>query len=539
VGDAGTSLVLQLIEGPPTGGVATRWRADPVSALTIGRGQDARVQLPDASVSRRHAEVAFDGVEWVVRDCGSRHGTGVNSRLVGSGGNATLTHRDVLQIGPWAFRVLIAGEPTGAGMTMSVTDGPGRVRRVLPTEIGSLAQRRLDLVLDAAERLGRAESSGQIADAVVATVLEGAGSARVALVRREGGELVPLASGGAEAGGSFELSRSLVEEAFRGEIVLLESDRAPDYAQSIVQLGIQSAFCAPVRVGERVEAVLYLDARAGETTQLEDSVAFVNAMARICGLAMANLSRAHLERQRAQLESDLTAARVAQRIMMPPSSGEVGAVRFAVLSEPGRFVAGDLVGLEPRSDGRVCFFLGDVTGKGAGAAMLMGIAQSYLAASLAGGAAIEEAVNGLHALIAPRIEPGLFISLWIGEFDPAARTLRSVDAGHGYAVLRGPDGSLQTGFGEGGIPLAIDPDARYRSGTAPCPAGTTLLLFSDGLVEQANAEGDMFGMKRVSERLLADREPADLLRTLASDLTAFRAGDRFDDDLTLAAFRFG
>jgi len=532
------SLLLQMIDGPPTGSVNTRWRAEAGTDLTIGRGQDAGVQLPDASVSRRHAVVSYESDEWVLRDQGSRHGTGLNTRIVLPGADAVLAHRDELQIGPWAFRVHISAFEAASSMTMSMSDAtPGRLRRVLPTEMGTLVKRRLDLVLNTAEQLGRSEDEADIARIVVDTVIQGAGSARAALVRLRDGEVDLIASAGGQ-GGVLELSRSVVEEAARGEFVRLDMGGASEsFGQSIIDLGIHSAFCAPVRVGDRIEAVLYLDARGDENGALQDAITFVGAMARLCGLALANLSRASLERHRTQLEADLAAARVAQRMMMPPSSGRVGPLRFAVTSKPGRFVAGDLIGVETREDGRVCCYLGDVTGKGAGAAMLMGIAQSYLSAALQRGGPLEDAVNGLNAMITGRVESGQFISLWIGEFDPARGMLRAIDAGHGYAMLRRKDGSVDLGLGEGGFPIGIDTSTPYASGEVPISPGDCLLLFSDGLAEQSGPDGLRFGTDRVRELFAAQPDPDLLLPILEKEIFDFAAKPHLDDDLSTAAFR--
>lgn len=534
------SLLIQMIDGPPTGSVNTRWRAEAGTDLAIGRGQEAGVQLPDASVSRRHAVISYEGDEWVLRDQGSRHGTGLNTRVVLPGGDAVLAHRDELQIGPWAFRVLISGSEAVSGMTMSMSDSTsGRLRRVLPTEMGTLVKRRLDLVLNSAEQLGRSEDESDIARIVVDTVIQGAGSARAALVRLRDGEVDLIASAGGQ-GGVLELSRSVIEEAARGEFVRLDMGSASEsFGQSIIDLGIHSAFCAPVRVGDRIEAVLYLDARGDENGALQDAITFVGAMARMCGLALANLSRASLERHRTQLEADLAAARVAQRMMMPPASGQVGPLRFAVTSKPGRFVAGDLIGVETREDGRVCCYLGDVTGKGAGAAMLMGIAQSYLSAALQRGGPLEDAVNGLNTMITGRVESGQFISLWIGEFDPGRGVLRAIDAGHGYAMLRRGDGSVELDLGEGGFPIGIDTSTPYISGEVPISPGDCLLLFSDGLAEQPDPGGRRFGTDRVRELFSQQPDPELLLPILEKEIFDFAASPHLDDDLSTAAFRLG
>lgn len=534
--------MLQLIDGPPTGQVATRWRVEGDTPLVIGRGQDARVQLPDASISRKHAEICFDGVEWVLRDLGSRHGTGINGRVIPGGSHAPVHHRDEVQVGPWVFRVLVAGGATG-GMTLSMTDAPGeRVRRLTDDDLSTLARRRLDLVLAAAEAVGGARDEQEVGRTLVDVVLDGAGSARVALVKVDtnGHAAGVLGAGGGFDENELRLSSSLVQEAARGATVVLESgSETRDYGQSIMSLGIHSAFCAPVRVGERVEAVLYLDARGTEGQAGEDAAAFVGAMARIGGLALGNLRRASLERHRVQLESDLAAARVAQRIMMPAPAGRVGEVSYAMVSRPGRFVAGDLLGLEVAGDGRVVLSIGDVTGKGAGAAMLMGIAQSYLAAAGAGGLGVREAVRGLNAMLAPRIELGRFISLWLGEYDPATRRLRSVDAGHGYTLLREPGGSVVAMDGGAGIPVGIDPDWKYEHAEREVAPGSLLLLFSDGLVEQTDGGGEQFGLDQVRAIFGAGGSPETVTATLERALLAHAGSDRFNDDLTIACVRVG
>ncbi len=540
--DTPISLVLQLIEGPELGGMDRAWRTRTERPLIIGRGQDADVRLPDASVSRTHAEISFDGVAWALQDLGSRHGCVVAGRLVRPGEQVTLGHLNEIQVGAWVFCVQLTG-----GMTSAVTVSPDstqhdRVRRVSPDEIGTLIKRRLEVVLNSAGSLGNASTESEAAHAIAESVAEGVTHAQVAVVAVDdrGEPADVLASAGNT--GDFELSRSLLTEAAKGQTVVLEADtQTHNYGVSIAQLGIRSACCAPITVGDSVQAVLYLDARAEDphagADAGEDAAPFVHAMARICGLAMSNIRRASLEISRVQIESDLRAARVAQRIMMPESRGTTHGVEFAMLNRPGRFVAGDLIGVEQRPDGKACFYLGDVTGKGVGAAMLMGIAQSSLHASLAAGAPIERAAMRLNRLLAPRIEAGQFISLWIGEYDPTTRRLTSTDCGHGYSYLR-ESARLTLGIGAGSFPIGIDTDQNLTTETRTVEPGASLLLFSDGLAEQASPSGEQFGFERVEPIVRDTHEPARLVDRLVEELARFGQTEAFDDDLTIAAFRF-
>lgn len=540
--DTPISLVLQLIEGPDLGGMDRAWRTRPERALIIGRGQDADVRLPDASVSRKHAEVSFDGVAWALQDLGSRHGCVVGGRLVRPGEQVTLGHLNEIQVGAWVFRVQLTGGMTSAVTVSAESTQHDRVRRVSSDEIGTLIKRRLEVVLSSAGTLGNAATESDAAHAIAESVAKGVQHAQVAVVSVDStGEPADVIASAGNTG-DFELSRSLLTEAAKGETVILEADtQTHNYGVSIAQLGIRSACCAPITVGDTVEAVLYLDARTDDqgagTDVGHDAASFVHAMARICGLAMSNIRRASLEISRVQIESDLRAARVAQRIMMPESQGVTNGVEFAMLNRPGRFVAGDLIGVEQRADNKTCFYLGDVTGKGVGAAMLMGIAQSSLHASLAAGEPIDQAATRLNQLLAPRIEAGQFISLWIGEYDPATRQLTSTDCGHGYSYLRESD-QLTVGIGAGSFPIGIDINQALTTETRTIEPGASLLLFSDGLAEQASPAGEQFGFDRVKPIVKATPEPAQLVDRLVDELVRFGQTEAFDDDLTIAAFRF-
>src|SRR5262249_53662012 len=126
------------------------------------------------------------------------------------------------------------------------------------------------------------------------------------------------AQGGKTSGNEFPaVSRSLIQAASDGQVVRLEESNVPNYGQSVVQLGIQAAICAPVMIDGGAAAFLYLDARryearagvgaaaaplAGAPIIEPDAPAFCQAVSRICALALANLNRLELARRQKQLE---------------------------------------------------------------------------------------------------------------------------------------------------------------------------------------------------------------------------------------------
>src|SRR5690606_6114466 len=125
-----------------------------------------------------------------------------------------------------------------------------------------------------------------------------------------------------------------------------------------------------------------LDARAGDARLQPDAAEFCQALARFGGLALAMLKRDELEARRQHLEAQLHAARDAQQLIMPTNDGVVSGLAYALRMRPGLFVAGDLFDVVPLEDGRVGVCLGDVTGEGVGAGVLMASTQAHLNAAL-------------------------------------------------------------------------------------------------------------------------------------------------------------
>lgn len=338
----------------------------------------------------------------------------------------------------------------------------------------------------------------------------------------------------------LSFSRSLIESASHGQVVRLDEEGVQDYGQSVVQLGIQAAICAPVMLDATPVAYLYLDARRpqvkpgfGFSRQAAwsipaDAPAFCQAVARICGLALSNLKRIELGRRQHQLEADLDAAREVQRLIMPAAEGSFGSVRYALRSKPGRFVAGDLVDIfalqnDGASSGKVAVFLGDVSGKGIDAAILMATAQAHLNASLRHNPDPAAALNEVNRHMASHITDGRFISLWLGIIDPRPGSLTFVDAGHGHWLVKPagmPPARIES---SGGYPIGIDAATRYANDTIAFPPGSRLVLYSDGLVEQQSPDGEFFGLERTIAAFAQTTAPATDVASLFASLAMFAA----------------
>lgn len=519
--------------------------------VVIGRAVESDICLLHEGVSRRHAMVQFKhvsrtgsgaGGRWFIADLGSSGGTFVSGVKLASQNPIALADGDLIRIGPWVFRALLEGYKTGlpgsaagsAALRTIATMADDRGTAVTT----SLSDRRLNQIIDATSRLMEASDSAAMARIVLDAAIAGTGFARAAVLS------CPDAHGNvafehATAGPDASISRSLVLEAAQGRVAVLEA-KGPGSGvvtdRTIGELKIHSAVCAPITVGSTVASLLYLDARGAESRVHSDASGYCAALARVYGMAIAGHMRAELELRRATLEQDLSAAREAQKLIMPPPDGQIGRLRYSVRSVPGRLVAGDLFDVIDLGEERVAVVIGDVSGDGAGSAILMASTQAYLHAAIRRGTPLDIAMREVNLYVCQHAPLDRFVSAWIGLFDLQRMTLAMVDAGHGHWAHRSAnsDSITQTGADLAGIPLGIDPDRPYTLTQMPLALGDRIILYSDGLVEQSAPSGEEFGITRIHEQLRLGTTAEHHVDTLMRLVQQHAQRPFLDDDTTVA-----
>lgn len=517
---------LSHVEGQP----GHPYALDSGTSHVVGRGSDADFKIPDPHISRRHARVAFVNGEWILSDLSSRHGTFVNGRQLGAGESISLRDSDVISFGEWRCTLRSGGVSTIANTVM---DAPrSRIERVDASRLGGLAQDRLEALLDATRRLSSAESSEEIAQVVHDVVRAGTRAERVFVVRMAGEtEYEFLAP---SDGGDRELSSGLLRRAAQGEVVELIGEQGAPTGQSIVELGIRSAVCAPVCSAGVPSLFVYVDTRHSEQTLHRDAVSFCASIADVAGMAIERLAAADIEARRAQMERDVRAARDAQELLMPRREGTLSAARYAFHSSPGRYVAGDFFDIFELPGGGVAFFLGDVSGKGAGAGVVMAAAQGHLRSLLQHGVDLEHAINTVNTQLCERTRDGTFVTLVAAVWKQGERAVRVADAGHGFICLRRDGGAPETLKTSGGMPLGVSVSVPIPVVEVGADAGVRILLWSDGAVEQCNPDGEQFGQAAAIEAVASAVDVQGEVRALADAVTTYAQGP-LADDLTIAS----
>jgi hypothetical protein len=244
------------------------------------------------------------------------------------------------------------------------------------------------------------------------------------------------------------------------------------------------------------------------------------------------------------LEQQVEIAREVQARLLPSKSAVFPGLRVATEYLPSEEVGGDLYDIFPTPDGKIALLIGDVSGKGIPAALLVGVIHGAVRSGdwTDSPELHERACAALNRLLCESASGERYATIFWSYFDPTTRTLHSINAGHcPQLLLTTRNGSPEClRLDTGGPVVGILPDAPYRQSAIRVETGDRLILFSDGLVEATRADGTEFGESRVRDLLttLTDTSPEAIRNQLLEAVHTFLGSTTLDDDLTLVIAAF-
>jgi predicted ester cyclase len=247
--------------------------------------------------------------------------------------------------------------------------------------------------------------------------------------------------------------------------------------------------------------------------------------------------RAAEARERERIEQELRVARQIQQELLPEATPELDGWRIATYYGPAREVGGDFYDFLELEDGRLGLVVGDATGHGMPAALVMSTTRGMLRAVVQSSEFPGEVLARVNEALVADIPSSTFVTCFYGILDPESGRLRYANAGHNLPCRR-HDGQAKE-LRARGMPLGLMPGMSYEEKEAVLEAGDSVLFYSDGLVEAHDPEGEMFGFPRL-RRLVAehDAEEGSLVGFLMHELRSF-TGDGWEqeDDITLVTLR--
>ena len=242
---------------------------------------------------------------------------------------------------------------------------------------------------------------------------------------------------------------------------------------------------------------------------------------------------------RVVMKRDLQIAREIQTWLLPGAPPQIPGLAIAYATRPANTVAGDYYDVFPRpgktrDDDRIIFAVADVAGKSIPAAMLMATFQASLKTLSTAQVALPELVADMNKYACTNSQGGLrFTTAFLAEYDPARRTLAYINAGHNHPILRRMNGLIER-LDVGGLPIGIQPEAKYQSASVTLAPGDWLVIFTDGLVEAVNAYGVEFDEARLLNAVAAAAAltPSEMLNRMMAELDLFVGSTPQHDDVT-------
>jgi serine phosphatase RsbU (regulator of sigma subunit) len=249
------------------------------------------------------------------------------------------------------------------------------------------------------------------------------------------------------------------------------------------------------------------------------------------------LEQEMIERERA--EQELQVARRIQQASLPDEVPELEGWQISPYFRPAREVGGDFYEFFELGDGQLGFAVGDATGKGVPAALVMTATCAFLGGvATASGASPGEVLAQVNEAVLARIPANMFVTCFYGVLDPSSGHFSYANAGHNLPCCCHVEGS-STELKARGMPLGLMPGMSYEEHETILTVGESVLFYTDGLIEAHNPQGEMFGTPRLRSLLSDSFEGRRRLSaTLVEELYSFTGeGWEQEDDITLLTLR--
>jgi sigma-B regulation protein RsbU (phosphoserine phosphatase) len=544
--------------------------------LTIGRSSRNDICISDPFASRLHAEIRRENDLVMLVDNGSANGTFVNGKRIT--GAVQLRVGDLVRIGETEIEytsdqqdmlsgatVYLAGPAVGSLPADTITSPiPSRSTDDLISSIRSGSMSGEVSASSGARAALQAEAPGRDLLSIVSQVgiallprtsledtlkmtidlvFQAIPAERGFLFLREGDDLTcKIARGAHEAAlpssSQVQLSRSITNKVLSEGASVLTSDAMSDprfQAQhSVVLSQIRSVMAVPLASGEETFGMIYVDNPFNNRFQEED----LKVLTTIASVASIKIEHERLLEERLEkrrMEEELKVASEIQMRLQPFAPPRLDGWDMTGVSFPCREIGGDYYDfIHRKRDNRLVIAVGDVSGKGTGAALLMSSLHAAVRAQSQSRATVSEVMAEINEYIFENSPPNKFLTLFYGLLDPETGTLVYSNGGHNPPMLVRSTGEVER-LDKGGLPIGMMQGMAYQETTVAFEPGDVLVIYSDGITESINEREEEFEEERLIEVVTsnAGRSAAGIRDRIDEALSRFVGTTPPVDDMTL------
>ena len=315
-------------------------------------------------------------------------------------------------------------------------------------------------------------------------------------------------------------------------LILEESKRFVQYKD----LGF--SVLVPMRIQDETKGIMAIGSKISGTEFDEGDLEFLTTLGNqaMTSLENARLFEETLEKQR--MEEELNLARSIQQGLLPSELPQLEGYEIAAMNIPSRQVGGDYFDVIPISEDRYGIAIADVSGKGAGAALLMASLQASLQALLSANCEMGEMVSRINNLIHNNTDLDKFITFFFGELDIKKHTFTFCNAGHNPPYKINKEGKFEE-LEVGGIILGMIANMAYETAEVSMKPGDRIVMFTDGITEAMDVKNDEFGEERL--KAVIEKRPKasaqELMEKISSEVKSFSEGMPQADDITMVVVK--
>jgi sigma-B regulation protein RsbU (phosphoserine phosphatase) len=394
--------------------------------------------------------------------------------------------------------------------------------------------RRLQLGSPATAALERAAGPVSLADLAKAERDVVSMRSSDGALRARGGADSHSSEVGADTAAVASHSAVLVAESPAAMATSTETGTGPEEVNRLIESGLKSA--VPFLAWGKLRGAVMLDVEPVALPPHQREL--LAALADRAGTAVDNalLYREALERHR--LEKELSVARRIQEDLLPGEDPVFPTADVSGSMIPSHEVGGDYYDYVSLKGKRLGIAIGDVTGKGIPAALLMAAVQATLRAEAEREPSPAELVSRINKRVHTLQQPERFATFFYCCLDAGARTLTYCNAGHHPPLLLRSAGDIER-LTEGGLLMGFQGDAPYVEGTIELNEGDTVVLYTDGIIEQSDGRESFFGEEGLMEVIEANRDlgAGQLKKRIIESVKEFSPSGSNDDDLTVVVIK--
>jgi phosphoserine phosphatase RsbU/P len=513
-------------------------------AVSIGRASDCSIPIKDRYLSRKHAEIiAAEGNTWILKDLGSANGTYLNGSRVER--DEQLKTGDRIRLGDTE----IVFETSERSTDRFIAVAESAISATIAIPVHDIADKpeekdvaRLQTLTMLARELIEDRPMDELFGFIVDRVMEHLRPSRaaIALIGHDGRSFTKVEVRRQDEKDASELTIShtlladIVEHKKALAFVDVEADEKLRTAKSIIMQGIHSILCAPLMIGNTVVGVLYVDYLFTQRQISEDDVRLVAQIGRFAAIKLETTRLREEAIQKRIMDEELKMASGIQRRLLPPAPTGVEGFTFVGKNEPCRTVSGDYYDFAVRPNGKVYFVIGDVSGKGVTAGLMMAGLQVAFRIFSKSDPDPATLVTQLNVALKENLPQSKFVTLFLGRLDTNTGVVEYVNAGHTPPLYLHKHGATE--LTDSDLLLGVISRAEFVNRELRLEPGDSLVLFTDGVTEARNLEGDDLGTDQIGEALVKlHGTDASTIAASVNETVLHHVGDaeNLDDDVTV------